>query len=374
MTTPFDYFERVFPAALVHRLFCGVGRARHVVVSREPDFYKHFAATTFSSPADLVGLIQYWHTADETGAHKLTLPRALWQCTTLHLGWILAERHPLPPRGDKLDNYQFEIAFDLDLPTFDEREHQKIFPIRDGFLCDCASTHAGCCRSCWLLVRLARAALTHLVPPEWGPGLWIYSGGKGAHCLYGSEAARSFPKEMRKKFAVSLLDAAEGRETVSPALVAVLKQVWETAGVRELKVLARDNACHILANAYLVPNSPAHTKFLAAVEKTPDSALRWAAFVRFGNADVVQKVVCAMGLPRLDTNPLSQTRARIKSPFSLHMTSRRVALPLPDTAFESFDPRNAPSLNMEPDALRTNLQASRVYLEEWLNTNKYDTG
>jgi hypothetical protein len=53
------------------------------------------------------------------------------------------------------------------------------------------------------------------------------------------------------------------------------------------------------------------------------------------------------------------------------MTSRRLALPLPDAAFESFDPRDAPSLNMDADKLRMSIQASCVYLEQWLNTNKY---
>jgi hypothetical protein len=53
------------------------------------------------------------------------------------------------------------------------------------------------------------------------------------------------------------------------------------------------------------------------------------------------------------------------------MTSRRLALPLPDAAFESFDPRDAPSLDMEQERLRDSIQASCVHLEQWLNTNKY---
>jgi hypothetical protein len=370
MTSLFDYVEYIFPAALVHRLLSGVGRARRVVVSRAPDHYVHFAAATFSDPVQIVALLHYQHGTDANEAPRLWLPRRLWYCTTLHMSWIQTRHEPLIPRKCFLDGYQFEIVFDLDLPMFDDRKRQKM-PIRDGFLCDCASTHRGCCSSCWLLVRMARRALAVLVPADWGPGLWVYSGNKGAHCVYGSETARSFPKGLRKIFSTSLVSMIKGRSEVPRRISDALLQAWVEFGVRELKVLARDNACHILADAFLVPNSPAHAKFLVALEKTPDSALRWGAFVRFGGDDVARKVVCELGLPRIDPVPLTQRRGRIKCPFSLHMTSRRLALPLPDAAFESFDPRDAPSLNMDADKLRASIQASCVYLEQWLNTNTY---
>lgn len=363
MTSRFDYVEHIFPAALVHRLLSGVGQSRYVMASRAPDRYFHFPAAQFARPAEIVHLFHYKHLPDASGAPTCRIPRQLWDCTTLHMGWIHLRRAADATRED---TYGFEVVFDLDLPAYDGRA----FPIRGGFLCDCASTNRGCCRACWLLVRTARATLEALVPREWGPGLWVYSGGKGAHCIYGSEKARLVPKDLREAFVTSLGAMSEGRENAAASLVAVLRSVWEEAGVRDLQVLARDEACHILANAFLT--GAEHAKFLLVLANTPgDSVRRWAAFVRIARPDAVKRFLCELALPRFDPNPLKQTRGHIKCPFSLHMTSRRVALPLPDPLFARFDPRDAPSLDMEGDKLREGIQASCLYFEQWLNTNEY---
>jgi hypothetical protein len=372
MTDVRDYFDTVYPAAVVCRLLRGAGGRRHIALSPG---WRHYESADFSHAAGLVRLFLVAHSKHPETGHAVlaTFP---WQqhFTTLHMGWSLLEHTPLSAhQPHSLDGYAFEIAFDFDLPEVEKKRAH--FPIRRGFLCDCGmpESTSGCCRACWLLVRLVRRALDYLTSDsDWGPPLWVFSGGKGAHCFYGSDRARALPKSLREAFAESL-KLAPDLANISPAFRTVMLRAWEELGVREQGVLASDRACAVLADAFLVKGSSAFNAFHAAVAKFPTSEMRWRAFVRFGGSFLATRVACELGVLPLDEGPLTQLRGQIKAPFSLHTTSHRVALPLDDAAFATFDPARAPSLVDAPDALRTALVPSVAHLERWLTSNGYGT-
>lgn len=380
MTSQITYFGDIFPAALVLRLTHGGSThrtTRHLAVSRPTRFWRHFSAAFFDTPGDLANLLLFTHCEDEkTGKAVKAEPGKLWYCTTLHLGWALIEHIPLvknlAARDDRhLDKKTFEVVIDLDLPDVEKRPRNALFPIRGGFLCQCATKEKGCCQRCWMLLRLAKRALSLIIPACWGPALWLYSGGKGAHCLFGSEEARSLPLELRQRFLDGMEGVISGEERPPNAFVDALRAAWEEIGVREAKVLASNDACLILANAFLVQGSTDHAKFIKGLTLTSDSAQRWSMFLRIGGNGLGGRVACELGLLTIDAGPLTRRDGQIKCPFSLHMKTRNVALPLTDDQFERFDPANAVSVRMEPRVMRLQMKDSITHFAQWLDTNKY---
>lgn len=368
MTDVFDYFDFVFPAAAVHRLVAGVGRARHLALSRPPDCFQHHARAVVATPADLVRLFLFLAQRDRDPLRALAAP---W--TTLHLGWATLREEPLlPTRSLVLHETAFEIALDLDLPLV-ERAYPEL-PVRRGLLCHCAApaSTSSCCKACWLLVRLARRAVAYLTSDSaWGPPLWVFSGGKGAHCFFGSARARATSLEQRRALSASLRADAP----VSDAFAVELLRAWEELGVAGADVLARDEACAVLADAYLAGDARTHGVFLNAVRMSPgQGALRWRAFKRLAGPRAVRDLTCKLGRPLVDAGPLCNRNTQVKCPFSLHHKTRCVALPLDDAAFEQFDPATAPSLALGRDALTHRLQGAVAHLTHWLDTNAYVTG
>lgn len=376
-----SYFETIFPAALVLRLVRdtdGGVATRHVSVSRAPSFYCHFKKTVFTKPSDLVALMVFEHDEDENGHAVRRKPARPWYCTTLHISWSTIEHQPLIVDGltldpGHLDREHFEIVFDFDLPELDTLAATRGFPIRKGFLCCCAnSLNSGCCKRCWLLIRLVRRVISYLAPREWGPALWTYSGGKGAHCLFGSPEARALPLQVRRHFHEAYMAMVGGIAKIPESLAQSLLATWEELGIQEQKILASEAACTILVDCFLNGRQSRHgMTFMTVLTKTKDSKLRWDAFKRLAGPEVALKVACSLGLVPIDPNPLKNREASIKCPFSLHMTSQRVALPLPDHDFEAFDPLQSPSLRLSPEKLASCLTSSVSYFQQWLDANKY---
>jgi hypothetical protein len=108
-----------------------------------------------------------------------------------------------------------------------------------------------------------------------------------------------------------------------------------------------------------------------AVGKLRESLDRWKAFVVFGGQALANRVALELCYPLVDVNALEQNHGQIKCPFSLHMTTGRVALPLNDRDFDTFDPANAPSLNDSKELLAQRLKNGRDHLEQWLDVNAY---
>lgn len=385
-----DYYEYIFPSKLMWRLVAGAvphrttPTARHLAVTSVQGHWRHFRDVVVTSHADLIVLLCYEHRIvpdDAIEPPRLSAlqirPARAWACSALHMGWAIAPPLPLlqghsaaHASNSIIAEEYFEIVFDFDLPQVDEVASECGLPIREGFLCDCARHKQGCCSRCWLLVRLARVCLDHLAPEDWGPPLWVYSGGKGAHCIYGSAQARAWTRRRREILCVAFLDMQTGRGRIPDTLAKVLLDAWVQLGVKQQNILASDRACELLANAFLT--GEARDVFMALLSHEARSVKRWAAFARLGGATGVQRVLRALCMAPFDVNPLRNRRACIKCPFALHSTTRRVALPLPDVLFEHFDPQQSPSLGqLTRSQLETQLRASAEHLEAWLNTNHY---
>ncbi len=369
-----DYFDMYYPKGVMYRFFFGAGGTRCLHVSRplqhDPKgLHCHFSAMTLATPADLVRLFICWHTKKDDGVTLKDITRNFvrepW--TAMHIGWIVADSTSLSHDNHlTLDTTSFEIVFDFDLPKWDV----KATPLRarTGFLCSCAlHPEAKSCRGCWLLIRLARRVLDYCFQNSpCGRPLWVFSGGKGAHCYYGSQRARVLPLTQRDSL-VKLLENLSTSNTIVPA---TLGAAWEQIVVREAGVMAADKQCHLLATAYL-PTETAK-RFMGALVRCPeDSSMRWALFAQHAGPAITRRVICDLALPVVDAGPLTKMKGDIKAPFSIHQSTQRFALPLSDAEFAVFDPATSLSLATLTPETAPRLKIAATYLNEWLSDNGY---
>lgn len=357
------------------RFLFGAGGPRRLALSWRKDdrlLFKHIGPLTLPNAGDIVHLFlseiiknKKNHSIEILWDRKRNTP-----ILALHFGWIQSTCQPLyTDPVVELENYVFELVFDFDLPLWDV----GALKLRSGFLCHCASPESkiAACRKCWLLIRLARCTLDYFFSESgWGPGLWTYSGGKGAHCYYGSQAARGTPLSERVAIAAIINTLRHADATISATLLDRLLAFWEGEGVDKLRILDSDAACMHLARGFLVEGSVSYSKFSRGIEMLPkQSSRRWLLFKAIAGPQVVSNAVREICLPAFDSGPLGSRNGQIKGPFSVHSSTRRIALPLNDEDFSSFDPQAA--VAVESLYSTDPLIKGCIHFEKWLNVNEY---
>ena len=378
------YFSKFFPAHLVLRLLKpkGVCVSRRFFLNRPPNVVRNSAHVALPATAqDLAWLFvhesNYGGQAPLLQVNKTLLLDQPW--FELHLGWLATVASaPLAP-SIQLRFVEFELVFDIDLPDYDKRS--AALPLRSGFLCYCAlSERKRCCQKCWLLLRLARVALEqHVLAPwlgEWGTPLWVFSGGKGTHCIFGSTAARTVTlleratlKNHLDSFASSSTDVGEKMAYWRPIMDALL-HAWEEMGIKENQILARNEAARLLGRHYLSANGP-REEFEAQIAHVTDSLARWRLFVQLATPSALLDLIWCLGLPPVDTGPLANNNGAIKAPFSVHKDTRRIALPLSPKAFATLDPETSVTVDWALPALEEALREPVTVFKQWLDANNY---
>lgn len=376
MTSVVDYFDAYYPKGVMYRFFFGAGGARRLSLSRRApggtkSTYSHFGAMTLASAADVVRLFICVYMKNEDGETLKCITRNFisepW--TAMHIGWITAASIPLSHDGCiTCDMIAYEIVFDFDLPAWDKKD-VPLSP-RKGFICSCAlqsdggaKAKAKTCRGCWALVRLARHVLEYYFQDsQWGQPLWVFSGGKGTHCYYGSPQARAVPVAQRDAIVKMLQNVM--------ILPTTLRAAWEQIVVHDADVMASDAACRLLANAYLPAETA--TRFLGAMARcAPKSYVRWALFVQHAGETITRRVIRDMALPVVDPGPLTNNKSNVKAPFSIHQSTQRFALPLTDAEFAAFDPATSLSLPTLTPETAPRLAHAAQHLNQWLESNHY---
>jgi hypothetical protein len=388
------YFEDVYPKESMLRLLkAGPGTiSRRFFLSSAQDYFSNYDHTAFPVEAEALAALMVRYSREnkslrviEIGANASFLPHP-W--SELHLGWIKADSIPQTALWHEADEdsndsttVHFEMGLDIDLPDYDG-EFRSRLGLRRGFLCRCAANgeKKRCCRRCWLIIRMARAALELVFAsalPTWGPFLWVYSGGKGVHGWLGSPAARAVPLAERKllvedfaRYKKTPQDIAyKATDALSQQLRETLLAAWEEWGIKDMGVLSSEEACSQLSSAFLPSEKRAH--FAALVQRHTTSVERWRGFVKLAGAATARYVALYVGLPLIDTKPLLNHNGSLKAPFSVHRSTGRLALPLDKHAFATFDPEVAPSVDWPPVLLQSAVARARVTLNQWLDDNKY---
>jgi hypothetical protein len=254
-----------------------------------------------------------------------------------------------------------EFGLDVDLKDYGKR--RELF-------CDCG-TNKTVCNACWLLAEMAAAACEAIVSGacKLGPMLCVASGGKGFHMWWGSPQARRLSRAKRQAL-MTLLTNGEKGEAARPAreaALAALIEVWVKRGIVKRALLADANSP--LARALAEEVSPPFTwpetnsnMLPAAVSKR-----RWDALVARMGQEWARGLVALVGWPILDKNVTLQPAHLLKTAFSIHHKSRRIALPLPSvghclpsqlpTVEEVMDPAGCKEAQKRWDLGRSTLQA-----------------
>jgi hypothetical protein len=390
------YFEDVYPKESMLRLLkAGSGTiSRRFFIARpfEPDPVRNFNHVGFPEDPKTLATIMTRYSRENAARHIVEVAANASRLDDpwleLHLSWIRADSVPQTALWHEADEepgdsatVHFEMALDIDLPDYDG-QFRSLLSLRRGFLCRCAAIgeKTRCCRRCWLIIRMARAALELIFAsalPTWGPFLWVYSGGKGVHGWLGSPAARAVPLAERKllvedfaRYKKTPQDIAyKATDALSQQLRETLLAAWEEWGIKDLGVLSSEEACSQLSLAFLP--SEKRAPFATFVQRHPSSVERWRGFVKLAGAATARYVALYVGLPLIDTKPLLNRNGALKAPFSVHRSTGRIALPLDTQAFSTFDPEVAPSVDWPPVLLQSAVARAQVTFNQWLNDNKY---
>jgi hypothetical protein len=261
-----------------------------------------------------------------------------------------------------------EVGLDVDLDAYGDRR---------SLLCGCAQRKA-VCDACWLLAEMAAAVCEAIVTGacKLGPMLCVASGGKGIHMWWGAPQARRLSLAKRKAL-VAILTDTSAKSPVHEAAVTALMDVWVKRGIVQRAILA-DATCALacaLADEVAAAGGPPFAWPECRPPLLPGacSKRRWEALVARLGSTWVRGFVILIGWPILDTGVTLTRGHLLKTPFSIHHTSQRIALPLPSV--RACLPSQLPTAEqvMDPGCkeAKKRWDAGRATLEAWLVACQY---
>lgn len=308
------YYERAYPAELMHRLLGAhrgaslqYGRTEAQLPLRLPQ------RTALHAPAGLRQLLA-------------ATPGAL----ALHAGpRVRTAEGALSHLTSVFDECEFVVDLDV-----------KDLPFRQR-LCACAAKDV--CVRCWLVVELGFVVCRALLTEALGLGapLVVFSGGKGCHFWWASPRACALESEARDALVDRVLapplatDAATAvdRDPHRRAAAAALYAEWWRRGVNE-RALVADPAGRVAQffKEQAPPGfewPPARDAAAAQAERRR-SVAAWTAFERAVGREAAVRLVAEQCWPRIDGAVSRGAPHMVKTPFAIHKRTGLVALPLPD--------------------------------------------
>ncbi len=276
----------------------------------------------------------------------------------------------------------------LSLQVFDEREFVIDMDLKDwgeqrALLCECDVKRV--CSQCWLLAEMAAAVCRLLLQDacKLGPMLTVYSGGKGCHLWWGTPATRALTHEERHALVSKILGPPSSRVPVlvgwHTTAVAELMKVWIKRGIVKRALLSEvvSQLAHHLKS--LAPPTFYWPDPASLLQPSAISHERWKAWRAAVGEDTCRRFVCELGWPRVDVEVTLGKSHMVKTPFAIHASSGKIALPL-DTAGDC-KPEWMPTVNeltnqVPPTDARGHYQARMWHaglarLEQWLGECMY---
>lgn len=283
-----------------------------------------------------------------------------------------------------------ELVFDLDVHDFDR-------------FCDCATRKLKTlCGHCWLHIEgayfIMRFILTHLFGYAEANILTVFSGGKGIHCFVNDARAMRLTQEQRF-FMYDTIRVESGKNHTNEVVADTALCVWITKYAtpeltqtleslfRSLVLTARNLfvTCGAfrrwVADKLALHYPVTHTLLLKSREwrdTATNSSLVWSALQTLEIYEFNKTIRASLFLvyrlfyPIVDKGPLDMSHS-IKLPFSIHTTTRNIALPIDHSFMESRD-KEAQIVTLEAlymaHAMRRDLPPlftkGVALLQEWL--------
>jgi len=367
------YFARFYPADLMCRFVAGLGLRRCMTESAPlppatDPIHKHLSALESESA---------FRRAQTLRKYVVTSKGLL----NLHIHAVRVATKSVPHSRSFVLFEEREFVIDMDL-----RDHEGIFKQSRSLLCSCDLKHV--CSDCWLIAIMGAAACQRLLSDAvgLGPMLTVYSGGKGCHLWWGSPRARRLSEDLRLAIVQNYLKVPPYRINESPAprsasflsdnleaAVDAMGDAWFRQGIVKRHLLAAPQTSRLgafLRSLLTVPFEwPLQTT--AGMSPVRASQEHWKAFAAVAGPTLCKQIYCHFGWPVIDADVTAGTTMHmLKTPFSIHSTTGRVALPLRSPS--ACDPAIMPgtsSTNIEQQTMLWR-EALAVF-EKWLDDCLY---
>jgi DNA primase small subunit len=327
--------------------------------------YRHLALSTLDG--------SYVHHFEHTTRQELN--RALhWRnAAAIHVGEATTSdtqgREIFQSSVHPIGRYTFkELCFDVDVTDYDkpfmqtaganldadEAEEGDTVTETSVRWCDCKHKKQ-LCKLCWYMIEASASFLRDMVVRRMGIDkrhvLWVFSGSKGIHmwvnaaeCLHLTHEERVF---LVQRYINVDLEKALTRDTRDPLIedlfVRLIYPHFTRHCIARRQFLAPEQAPRILNQwaDWIMPFAPSLASTWRAVRAATSEDV-WTQIIAQNNTWLMTHamrttgnvpnplawVVAHYAWPRIDTKVTTERRKTLKSPFSVHAETHRVALPI----------------------------------------------
>ncbi|XP_055680819.1 DNA primase small subunit-like isoform X1 [Lutzomyia longipalpis] len=274
---------------------------------------------------------------------------------TIEIGAVMSQR-PINARiGKHWYAVEKELVFDIDVSDYDE--------VR--MCCRGASI----CQKCWKFMVVACKILRMVLQDDFGfeEMLWVFSGRRGIHCWVSDQTARSLTKELRESlvnyFMLPLRFLKRNDELqikwehpLIQKTLRIVKEYFEEICLEDQDFFSSWKSIEkFLINE--IPGEQNRRNLREVIDNVHShgSVVIWSAFCAFvesledresRNCDLIESIQLYLLYPRLDLNVTKQIEHLLKTPFSIHPDTQKVAIPLDPDNIESFNIDTVPTLSI----------------------------
>jgi DNA primase small subunit len=382
---------------------------------REDDFVNRELSFCFSEPGGSVCWSRF-RSFDSAAAFKDYVRRA--QPLSINIGALGFSPSSLwKTDNTRTDYYESEVMLDVDIKDYDDvrtcncsgsrmTDHDcpecgkpKGNEMNNGYeeICTCEWERFSnnICLQCWKFAQCGMITLDYILRKHWGVTdfFFVFSGMKGFHCWIMDETFRGFDEDQRWDFACSFdpwtdehqrtlksektfRDPLYGKD-FDEFLLVLFTEIIVGEGVFDVRHV---NTRLKIIEFFEIRNMKSEATFRAltaicddAIDKCHDSKRSWKDLMDFNfrtndqiTAKTIQRrFVYAYVYPRIDRNVTTQLGHLRKLPWSPHLTSECIALPIlpisPERIFE-FTPKMAPTMR-DLDVVDTTSEQFAVALD-----------
>ncbi len=251
-----------------------------------------------------------------------------------------------------------ELVFDIDVHDFDR-------------FCDCVKTQRKIlCRHCWLHIEgsyfIMQFILTQLFGYNSANILYVFSGGKGIHCFVNDSRAMSLSEEQRYcMYDIIYVGSGKNHKDDESEDIALCQWIRKYATPELSATLEKFFMSHVIENRNIFVECPSFRpwfedklrhyypstyanliKTMAWQDLKTESSIIWNLLKTLEIYDfhIKSTMIIEASLfftyrlffPKIDKGPLAMTHS-IKLPYSIHTTTRNIALPVDQSFFECHD-------------------------------------
>jgi DNA primase small subunit len=198
------------------------------------------------------------------------------------------------------------------------------------------------CPRCWKFLVVACKSVEFALKNSFGfkLSLWVYSGRRGIHCWVSDFTAKKL-NDYRRKSLIDFLNSGPKSHTPFIQIYEnILKRWFTEIIVEDQNLFASSKHVATLIELY------GENIFNYLKEYQPDKV--WEAFKKIckenQKEEVIMKAMFKFLYPRLDANVSTATNHLLKSPFSVHPSTKKVCIPFDPKYIENFNLTTVPDL------------------------------